>query len=117
MHAKQFFVVKTEGPAIFGLPMTQHLGLLTVHVDATKTTRTATSTDMSSAENGLTKSKILAEYPACINGIGKLPGTYHISLDADVQPVVYSPRHVPVALRDDIKTELQSMEKDGIITN
>ena len=54
MHVEQFFVVQTEGPAIFGFPMTEHLGLLAVHVDATKTTRTATSTDTSSAENGLT---------------------------------------------------------------
>ena len=92
------------------------LGLLTVHVDTTKTTRTATSTDTSSAENGLIKDKILAEYPDYFNGIGKLPGMYHISLDADVQPVAHSPRRVPVALRDDIKIDLQSVEKDGTIT-
>ena len=55
------------------------------------------------------------DYPECFNGIGQLPGTYHINLNPSVPPVVHSPRRVPIALRDDVKHELNNMEQDGII--
>ena len=107
----------------FGLPLTQKLALITVHVDTAtvlKTTTAGEKTERFIAEQHVgrpvtNKEQLLNCYPECFSGIGQLPGTYHISLDPSVPPVVHSPRCVPIALRDDIKHELNNIEQDGII--
>ena len=38
----------------------------------------------------------LDDYPELFNGLGCLPGTYHIELSVDAIPVVHSPRKIPV---------------------
>lgn len=47
--------------------------------------------------------------------VGKLEGEYHICLNKDVIPVQHSPRQVPVALRDRLKENLNSLVTQGII--
>lgn len=49
------------------------------------------------------------------SSIGCLPGEYTIKIDPSVPPVIHPPRTVPVALREQVKTELDKMEKKGII--
>ena len=68
-----------------------------------------------SAKQPLNKAAVLAEFPECFDGIGELKGTYHITLDPEVEPVINSPRWVPIALKDEIKAELASMEHQGVI--
>ena len=59
----------------------------------------------------------MKQYPKCFDGIGKFPGKYHITVDPNVVPVVHPPRHLhAIALRDEIKTELEDMIQNGIIT-
>ena len=58
---------------------------------------------------------MLAEFVECFDGIGELKGTYHITLDPEVEPVINSPRRLPIALKDEIKAELASMEHQGVI--
>ena len=55
------------------------------------------------------------KYADVFQGLGKLPGQYHIEIDRDVNPVVHAPRRVPVALRDKLKHELREMVIDYII--
>ena len=55
------------------------------------------------------------EFPECFDGIGELKGMYHITLDPEVEPVINSPCRVPIALKDEIKAELASMEHEGVI--
>lgn len=57
-----------------------------------------------------TESDILSEYEDLFTELGCIPGEYHIETNPDVTPVVHSPRKVPVALKDKIKTELKRME-------
>ena len=40
---------------------------------------------------------------------------YHIEVDSKVTPVVNPPRTIPAALRERVKTELEDMEKGGVI--
>ena len=47
--------------------------------------------------------------------VGQLEGKYHIKIDAAVTPVQHAPRLVPVALRDQLKAELDEMMEQGII--
>ena len=55
------------------------------------------------------------KYPDCFNGIGKFDGRYHIIIDPTVSPVIHPPRRVIIALKDDIKEELDEMVSKGII--
>ena len=57
----------------------------------------------------------MSKYPDCFNGIGTFDGRYHIIIDPTVSPVIHPPRRVPIALKDDIKEELDEMVSKGII--
>ena len=59
---------------------------------------------------------LLDEYKYVFRGLGDLPDEYHIVTDDAVPPVVHPPRHVPVALRDQIKEKLNKMVASDIIT-
>ena len=50
------------------------------------------------------------------HGIGCLPGEYNIQLNKNVQPVVHPSRRVPVPKKEAMKTELDQMGADKIIT-
>ena len=60
--------------------------------------------------------KLHAEYADVFEGLGRLPGQHHIKLDSAVHPVIHAPRRVPVALRDELKTKLDDMVQQDIIT-
>ena len=55
------------------------------------------------------------EFPEEFKGTGKLPGKYHMDLDDTVKPVIHPARRVPVAIKDQLKTELDELESKGII--
>ena len=58
---------------------------------------------------------IFDEFPEVFQGLGCLPGKYHISVDPSAPPVVSPPRRVPHSKRDPLKKELDRMEDVGII--
>ena len=78
-----FFVTDTPGLALFGMPLIRGLGLLNVQIDAT--------TSHNGSGSPIDKAAVLREFPECFNGIGELEGTYHITLDPHVTPVINSP--------------------------
>ena len=49
-------------------------------------------------------------------GLGDLPGEYHIVTDEAVKPVIHPPRRVPLSLGDQIKAKLDEMVQRDIIT-
>ena len=57
----------------------------------------------------------LDEFPKVFQGLGCLPGKYHISVDPSAPPVVGPPRRVPHSKRDPLKKELDRIEDVGII--
>mgnify|MGYP000621617763 CR=1 FL=1 len=59
---------------------------------------------------------LLDEYKDVFEGLGDLPGEYHIVTDDAVPPVVHPPRRVPVALRNQIKEKLDEMVASDVIT-
>lgn len=63
----------------------------------------------------LTEQKLFEEYEDVFEGLGSLPGTHHIELQPDSKPVVHPPQRVPAALRVRVKTELERMERLGVI--
>ena len=49
-------------------------------------------------------------------GIGKLPIEYRMTVDKSIEPVIRPPRRIPVAMKDDVKKELDRMLNMGIIS-
>ncbi|RLJ22758.1 hypothetical protein DJ031_00290, partial [bacterium endosymbiont of Escarpia laminata] len=61
------------------------------------------------------KDDLLTEFKDVFEGLGELPGEYHIVTDESVAPVIHPPRRVPVPLRARIKEKLDEMVQRGII--
>lgn len=59
--------------------------------------------------------QITSDYADVIGSeIGMLPGEYEIKIDETVEPVIHAPRTVPVAIRDQVKKELDHLVQCGI---
>ncbi|XP_055598551.1 uncharacterized protein K02A2.6-like [Uranotaenia lowii] len=60
--------------------------------------------------------KIVDDHRNLFEGYGRLPGTVTLEIDSSITPSIQPPRRVPIAMRSQLKTELENLEKDGIIT-
>lgn len=100
-----FYVTADQGAAIIGLPTSLALGLISVNC--------AINEDYTTVRD---KHHMKAMFPDVFDGIGKLEGEYHITVDPSVPPVIHAPRKVPIALKPNIKEELEDMEKQEVIT-
>lgn len=49
-------------------------------------------------------------------GIGQLPGTVAMTLQAGAAPSIAAPRKFPLAIIEKVKAELEKVEHDNIIT-
>ncbi|XP_061178377.1 uncharacterized protein K02A2.6-like [Saccostrea echinata] len=63
----------------------------------------------------ITKEQLLTEYKDVFEGIGRLEGDYHLVVDKSIPPVVHPPRRVPLALKAQLKDELDRLENLNII--
>ena len=113
-YKARFFVTDTAGPALFGLPLIQGLNLFGTR-DLQDISAVTDSSCKSDAKPPSNKETLLAEFPDCFIGISELKGTYHITLDPEVEPVINSPHRVLIALKDEIEAELVSMEHQVVI--
>lgn len=91
-----FFVVKNGHQALLGLETSEKLGLVS-RVDSVK------------------EEDIVSQFPDVFSGTGCLGRPYHLTLREGAQPIVQPARRVPQALRTPLKSELDRMEKEGII--
>lgn len=66
-------------------------------------------------KNSTQSDHTLDDYADVFKGIGTFPCECSFRIDPSVAPVVCSPKRVQFAFKDRLKTELDSMEKDGII--
>ena len=68
-----------------------------------------------STRSTLTKDCILEEYKDVFQGLGRLPGEYHMELDPSVLPVQHAPRKVPIHLKPQVEERIRQMEDMGVI--
>ena len=81
-HTVQFYIVETKSQSVLSGETSEEIGLLK---------------RINSIEN---------EYPEIFEGLGCLPGTYHIKIDPNATPVVQPPKRIPIALKSKVKEEL-----------
>ena len=116
------YVTDTRGPVLIGLPICRALGLVSLNFNVEteniqdEATSKPTKPTQQSVEDTELRTKILHEYGDVFKGIGCLEGTYKITVDPDIQPVIHPPRRVPISIRDDLKTELDNLVEQGIIS-
>ena len=120
-----FYVTDIPGPAIIGLPTSTDLNLVQFncaiqtqhpHMSSDGCLRDKTPEQAKETIPIRDKQDLITQYPECFDGIGKFQGEYHITVDPNVPPVIHPPRRVPISLKDDIKSELDDIVKNGIIT-
>ena len=95
----EFFVVDVPAPTIVGLPTCTTLDVVR-RIDAVQPATTPA---------------LLVQYADVFEGLGEMPGQYHIELDQSVTPVIHAPRKVPIALQSRLKSALDDMEQKGVI--
>ena len=61
------------------------------------------------------KPEIGSVNPNWFEGIGQFPGTYHITLHDDTEPVVHVPRKCPIAMQPLVCVKLDEFIDQGII--
>ena len=104
----EFYVLDTNAPAVLGLQSFLSLKLIELVL--------AINISPSKAIEAPMADSLFAEYADVFKGIGLFPGEYTIKLDENIQPVIHPPRKVALALQDKLKTELDRMERNHIIT-
>ncbi len=114
-HDVTFYVVDAQGPILLGCSSSLELDLISINPSINEV---QTSPDKSTLSKKTTPIRgiddVKRQYPECFKGIGKLPGTCHITLREDADPVVHPPRKYPIHLREEIKSELDAMEEAGV---
>ena len=73
-------------------------------------------TNNSSNIQRLTQNNILQNYKDVFSGNGRLEGELHLEIDPSVTPVRMPLRKLPIAVKDKVKAELESLTKSGIIS-
>ena len=77
----------------------------------------ALSAEVFEVRNAASEVDAFTEFPTLFDSdVGKLPVTYHMTLDSSVAPVVRPARRVPAAMQDKVQQELNRMIQIGVIT-
>ncbi|CAB4034914.1 Hypothetical predicted protein, partial [Paramuricea clavata] len=114
----KFQVVDSNQKPLLSAATCEQLGLLTVNhqerVNALTVQKdTPVTTKVTSSP--LPQECILNKYSDVFNGLGTFPGEYHMDIDTKVKAVQAQPRRVAVALKSELKKEIEEMERRGVI--
>ena len=63
----------------------------------------------------LTQGQVLTEYKDVFNGLGKLPGHYHIEMNKTTTPVQHTRCRVPIPVGGELKAKISEMVKRGVL--
>jgi predicted aspartyl protease len=95
---------------ILGRKTSQRMGLIEVNYD-----NIARIEKQQIDMQPLSIDQLLEEFPTVFEGTGKLTGKYHIETDKTVKPVIHPARRVPVAIKQQLKEELDYMVRREIV--
>ena len=104
-HPVLFYVVDVTGPAVIGLPTCEQLNIVTINVDQiSPSVPTIRSID-----------DLTHQYPKQFDTIGNFKGTAKLKLKDDAIPFIDAPRKCPIHIKDELKAELDKMERQEVI--
>ena len=109
-YSVEFVILKGNYKSLLGLRASQQMKLVTVN----RQNILAVEPSMCVA-GSLTKSTITTEYEDLFKGEGKLAGLLHLEVDKTARPVQLATRRVPVALKDQLKHEIDRLTDLQII--
>ena len=113
-HVLQFNITEDDLAPLLSYSTCIGLGLITINdCDSPLNSSGLKDTPSVSVTTGIADP--LEEYKDVFEGLGDLPGEYHIVTDDRVPPVIHPPRRVPVALRSQIKEKLDEMVASGVL--
>ena len=96
---EQIYVVKELQKALLGRHAIESLGLL-IRVNAVLSSKLA----------------VVSKFLQLFTSLGCMEGAYHIDLQSDTKTfALTAPQRIAIPLMDKVKTELQQMEKIGVI--
>ena len=98
-------MVDVTGPAVIGLPTCEQLNIVTINVD-----QISPSVPTISSIDDLTH-----QYPKQFDTIGNFKGTAKLKLKDDAIPFIDAPRKCPIHIKDELKAELDKMERQEVI--
>ena len=103
-HLLNFKIISgSQQPLLSGKTYTG-MGLITVHV--------VNSINMSQATM---PQDILTKYKDVVEGLGCLPGEYHLEIDPTCRPVKHTPRKVVIPLKAKLKAHIKELEKIQVL--
>ena len=104
----KFVVVQEELTPLLSRKAAEKMKLITVNYDNFESIRGVAEIPKN----------ILEQYPDVLNGeLGTLPGTVHLTMEPHAEPVIRSPKRIPVELKDPTKAELDRLVKLGVLAS
>ena len=105
-HLLNFKIVPgSQQPLLSGETCTS-MGLVTIHA--------ANSVDIPPAAAAVPQD-ILTEFKDVFEGLGCLPGEYHLEVDPNITPVKHTPRRVAIPLKAELKAHIEELEKMQVL--
>ncbi|CAB4003537.1 Hypothetical predicted protein [Paramuricea clavata] len=103
-HKLNFNIIKGDQKPLLSGETCTSMGLITVHIANSINTSPITA-----------PSDIFMEYKDVFEGLGCLPGEYHLEIDPDAQPVKHTPRIIGIPLKDELKAHIETLEKMEVL--
>ncbi len=110
-YSVEFMVVEENCKSILGAKASQLMNLLLVNKENIFTTESS----VKDVPKFITKQHLIEEYPEVFQGQGILPGTLHLEIDESVSPVQLPTRKIPLAVKDQLKAELNRLVDANVI--
>ena len=107
-YSAEFVVVDGSCTPILGAAAIQHMQLITVNKE--------NILKVAETEHSPPSSDIIQQFNDVFTGEGRLEGKLHMEVDRTVKPVQLPVRRVPVAVKDQLKRELDRLDDMNIIT-
>lgn len=106
----EFVVIQEQRTPLLGSETIQFMDLIQVRFE------NILSLEDNQKTIPLTNEQLVTQYADVFTGTGKLQGPYYLQIDPDATPVIHPPGKVPLALKTDLKKELDRLESLEILT-
>lgn len=112
----KFYVVDVPGPAVVGLPTSELLNLVTLHVDTVKQKADNSKENRQQTKQRITNcNDLIQAYPNQFDHIGNFKGTAKLILKPDAEPFIDPPRKCSIHIKDKLQDELNKLVAQDVL--